>query len=151
MGIFTTAIDLNIPVVVNIIDNKLKNDLSDNNNGYRLHYIKRINLFTNDINKLTDEDLITATMAQSGFAKQSEQFAALVQEEMNKRVQSKNRGVKQAGFYVLMGASMPNVLIELGFLSNPNEEKKLNSSSYRDMLATSIYYAILKYQKTLND
>ena len=53
----TTAIDLNIPVVVNIIDNKLKNDLSDNNNGYRLHYIKRINLFTNDINKLTDEDL----------------------------------------------------------------------------------------------
>ena len=101
--------------------------------------------------KLTDEDLITATMAQAGFAKQSEQFAALVQEEMNKRVQSKNRGVKQAGFYVLMGASMPNVLIELGFLSNPNEEKKLNSSSYRDMLATSIYYAILKYQKILND
>jgi N-acetylmuramoyl-L-alanine amidase len=101
--------------------------------------------------KLTDEDLITATMAQSGFAKQSEQFAALVQEEMNKRVQSKNRGVKQAGFYVLMGASMPNVLIELGFISNPNEEKKLNSSSYRDMLATSIYYAILKYQKILND
>ena len=101
--------------------------------------------------KLTDEDLITATMAQSGFAKQSEQFAALVQEEMNKRVQSKNRGVKQAGFYVLMGASMPNVLIELGFISNPNEEKKLNSSSYKDMLATSIYYAILKYQKILND
>jgi len=101
--------------------------------------------------KLTDEDLITATMAQAGFAKQSEQFAALVQEEMNKRVQSKNRGVKQAGFYVLMGASMPNVLIELGFISNPNEEKKLNSSSYKDMLATSIYYAILKYQKILND
>ena len=101
--------------------------------------------------KLTDEDLITATMAQAGFAKQSEQFAALVQEEMDKRVQSKNRGVKQAGFYVLMGASMPNVLIELGFISNPNEEKKLNSSSYKDMLATSIYYAILKYQKILND
>ena len=90
-------------------------------------------------------------MAQSGFAKQSEQFAALVQEEMNKRVKSKNRGVKQAGFYVLMGASMPNVLIELGFISNPNEEKKLNSSSYKDMLATSIYYAIVKYQKILND
>ena len=50
-----------------------------------------------------------------------------------------------------MGASMPNVLVELGFISNPNEEKKLNSSSYRDMLATSIYYAVLKYQKSLND
>ncbi len=50
-----------------------------------------------------------------------------------------------------MGASMPNVLIELGFISNPNEEKKLNNSSYRDMLATSIYYAVLEYQKSFND
>ena len=50
-----------------------------------------------------------------------------------------------------MGASMPNVLVELGFISNPNEEKKLNSSSYRDMLATSIYYAVLKYQKSFDD
>ena len=36
-------------------------------------------------------------------------------------------------------------------ISNPNEEKKLNNSSYRDMLATSIYYAVLKYQKSFND
>ena len=101
--------------------------------------------------KLTDEALIQATMSQAAFANLSEQFAALVQEEMGKRIQSKNRGVKQAGFYVLMGESMPNVLVELGFNSNPNEEKKLNSSSYRDMLATSIYYAVLKYQKSFND
>ena len=101
--------------------------------------------------KLTNEDLIKATIAQSAFAAKSEEFASLVQNEIKKRVQSKDRGVKQAGFYVLMGASMPNVLIELGFISNPNEEKKLNSSSYRDMLATSIYYAVLKYQKSFND
>ena len=101
--------------------------------------------------KLTDEALITATIAQAGFASFSEQFAALVQEEMGKRIQSKNRGVKQAGFYVLMGASMPNVLIELGFISNPTEEKKLKSPKYRDTLATSIYRAIEKYQKTLDN
>ena len=101
--------------------------------------------------KLTNEDLIKATIAQSAFAAKSEEFASLVQNEIKKRVQSKDRGVKQAGFYVLMGASMPNVLIELAFISNPNEEKKLNSSSYRDMLATSIYYAVLKYQKSFND
>ena len=47
--------------------------------------------------KLTDEALITATIAQAGFANFSEQFAALVQEEMGKRIQSKNRGGKQAG------------------------------------------------------
>ena len=110
-----------------------------------------IELEGNKFEKLTDEQLIQATIAQSGFVQYSEKFAALVQEEIDKRVQSRNRGVKQAGFYVLMGASMPNVLIELGYISNPNEEKKLNSSSYRDMLATSIYYAIVKYQKILND
>ena len=110
-----------------------------------------IELEGNKFEQLTDEQLIQATIAQSGFVQYSEKFAALIQEEIDKRVQSRNRGVKQAGFYVLMGASMPNVLIELGYISNPNEEKKLNSSSYRDMLATSIYYAILEYQKILND
>ena len=99
--------------------------------------------------KLTDEDLIKATIAQSAFASKSELFASLVQKEIKKRVQSKDRGVKQAGFYVLMGASMPNVLVELGFISNPSEEKKLRSPQYRDQLATAIYRAVEQYQKTL--
>ena len=99
--------------------------------------------------KLTDEDLIKATIAQSAFASKSEFFASLVQKEIKKRVQSKDRGVKQAGFYVLMGASMPNVLVELGFISNPSEEKKLRSPQYRDQLATAIYRAVEQYQKTL--
>ena len=99
--------------------------------------------------KLTNEDLIQATIAQSSFASKSEQFASMVQKEIKKRVQSRDRGVKQAGFYVLMGASMPNVLVELGFISNPSEEKKLRSPQYRDQLATAIYRAVEQYQKTL--
>ena len=99
--------------------------------------------------KLTNEDLIQATIAQSAFASKSEQFASMVQQEIKKRVQSRDRGVKQAGFYVLMGASMPNVLVELGFISNPSEEKKLRSPQYRDQLATAIYRAVEQYQKTL--
>tara|TARA_Y100000389_G_scaffold136558_1_gene134107 strand:- start:307 stop:1431 length:1125 start_codon:yes stop_codon:yes gene_type:complete len=109
-----------------------------------------LDLENGDAIKLTDEDLIKATLAQSGFANSSEQFAALVQQEMNKRLQSKDRGVKQAGFYVLAYASMPNVLIELGYISNPSEEKKLKSSQYKEALATSIYRAVEKYQKILN-
>ena len=101
--------------------------------------------------KLTNEDLIKATIAQSAFASKSEKFAALVQEEISKRVQGKNRGVKQAGFYVLTGASMPNVLVELGFISNLAEEKKLRSSQYREVLATSIFRALEKYEKTLDN
>jgi len=99
--------------------------------------------------KLTNEDLIQATIAQSAFASKSELFASMVQKEIKKRVQSRDRGVKQAGFYVLMGASMPNVLVELGFISNPSEEKKLRSPQYRDQLATAIYRAVEQYQKTL--
>ena len=99
--------------------------------------------------KLTNEDLIQATIAQSAFASKSEQFASMVQKEIKKRVQSRDRGVKQAGFYVLMGASMQNVLVELGFISNPSEEKKLRSPQYRDQLATAIYRAVEQYQKTL--
>ena len=98
---------------------------------------------------LTGEDLIQATIAQSGFAIYSETFADLVQIEIKKRVQSRDRGVKQAGFVVLARASMPNVLVELGFISNPAEEKKLRSPQYRDQLATAIYRAVQQYEKTL--
>jgi len=77
-------------------------------------------------------------------------LAAIIQKEIGKRVESKDLGVKQAGFYVLMGASMPNVLIELGFISNAQEEKKLKSSQYREALATSIYRAIEEYQKSID-
>ena len=101
--------------------------------------------------QLSNEDLIKATIAQSAFASKSEQFASLVQNEIAKRVRGRNRGVKQAGFYVLMGASMPNVLVELGFISNLAEEKKLRSSQYRDMLATAIFRAVEQYEKTLSE
>ena len=64
----------------------------------------------NKYSSLTGENLIMATMAQSIFMKESEELAAMIQEEMGKKVKSKNRGVKQAGFHVLIDASMPNVL-----------------------------------------
>ena len=63
--------------------------------------------------ELTYEGLILATMAQSMFMKESESLAGQIQHELNKEVKSPNRGVKQAGFYVLIGASMPNVLLEI--------------------------------------
>nr|MCS5645219.1 N-acetylmuramoyl-L-alanine amidase [Candidatus Neomarinimicrobiota bacterium] len=80
---------------------------------------------TGQYDNLTGENLIMATMAQSMFMKESEDLAAIIQMELDKRLNTPNRGVKQAGFYVLIGASMPNVLVEVGYLSNPAEEKKL--------------------------
>ncbi len=98
--------------------------------------------------ELSGANLIMATMAQSMFMKESEDLAAIIQTELDKRVDSKNRGVKQAGFYVLIGASMPNVLVEAGFLSNPTEERNLKKSSHRQKIAESIYTAIINFKDT---
>lgn len=96
--------------------------------------------------ELTGENLIMATMAQSMFMKESEDLAALIQEELSKRLNSPNRGVKQAGFVVLIGASMPNVLVETGFLSNPTEEARMKQAAYRQQIAEGIFYAIIKFR-----
>jgi N-acetylmuramoyl-L-alanine amidase len=55
--------------------------------------------------------------------------------------------VKQAGFYVLGGAAMPAVLIEIGFVTNPREEKRLRDPKYRDEIARAIYSGIAAYKK----
>lgn len=95
---------------------------------------------------LSGENLIMATMAQSIFMRESEELAAMIQEEMAKKIKSKNRGVKQAGFHVLIGASMPNILIEAGYLTNRNEEKNLRNAKYRQAIANCIYKAVVKFR-----
>ena len=100
----------------------------------------------NKYKDLSGENLIMATMAQSIFMKESEELAAMVQEEMAKKVKSKNRGVKQAGFHVQIDASMPNVLVEAGYLTNANEERNLRNSKYRQTISNSIYRAIVKFR-----
>ena len=97
--------------------------------------------------EFADEALILSTMAQSVWLKESEALAARVQQELAARLDSPNRGVKQADFYVLIGATMPNVLVEMGFLSNRIEEKKLGQSEYRQRIAVGIYNAILEFKK----
>tara|TARA_B100000902_G_scaffold355728_1_gene368863 strand:+ start:213 stop:1676 length:1464 start_codon:yes stop_codon:yes gene_type:complete len=96
--------------------------------------------------KLSNDKLILYTMAQSAFMEQSEFFAAEIQNELDKVLTSPNRGVKQAGFHVLIGASMPNVLIEAGFLSNKNESKLLGKSSYRQKIAEAIFSSLVNFK-----
>jgi N-acetylmuramoyl-L-alanine amidase len=97
---------------------------------------------------LTSEGQILATMMQSTFMKESESLAEQIQNELAKKLSSQNRGVKQAGFHVLIGASMPNVLIEVGFLTNPDEEKKLRTPEYRQKIAEAVYLAIIEFKKS---
>ena len=78
--------------------------------------------------------------------KQSEFLAGEIQNELAKRFTIPNRGVKQAGFHVLVGASMPNVLVELGFITNKNDRRLLSQSKYRQKMADAMFDAISKYK-----
>ena len=98
--------------------------------------------------KLSMERKITAEMMGSMFLKESEALAAIIQEELDKKLSTPNRGVKQAGFYVLSGASMQCVLIQGGFVSNPNEEKNMKSPAHRKKIADGIYKAIIKFKSS---
>src|SRR5690349_7669437 len=105
--------------------------------------------------QLTEENFILLTMAQSAYVKYSEQFANILQHEMIRRSGVENNGVKQAGFYVLVGASMPNVLVETAYLSNKKDEKILRSPAGQQRLAESIFNAVkrykLEYEKSLSE
>ena len=96
--------------------------------------------------ELSNDKVILYTMAQSSFMKESEFLAAEIQRELDKVLTSPNRGVKQAGFHVLVGASMPNVLIEAGFLSNKSEAKLLGQSRYRQKIADAIFTSLVNFK-----
>lgn len=97
--------------------------------------------------KLTDENFILVSMAQSAYMRYSEKFADLLDKQFTKDISEKPLGVKQAGFYVLVGASMPSVLIETGFLSNPHDAHYLNSSRGQSQIAEAIFKAIKEFRE----
>jgi len=99
------------------------------------------------VRQYDDLAFILADMAQSEHLEESYDLSVQLQNNLVKNAKSHDRGVKQANFYVLRGAFMPGVLVELGFLSNKNEEKKLIKSSYQNKLAQAIYQSILDFKK----
>ena len=86
-------------------------------------------------------------LAQSEFQVESSRLAEVVLDSMTQSLRIANRGVKQAGFYVLGGAAMPAVLLEIGFVTNPKEERKLKDAKYRDEIALSIFGGLAEYKR----
>jgi N-acetylmuramoyl-L-alanine amidase len=97
--------------------------------------------------QLTDENFILVTMAQSAHVKASELFADIAQQELESHVNVPNQGVKQAGFYVLVGASMPNVLVETAYLSNREDERFLRSNAGQQRIAAALFAAVKRYKQ----
>lgn len=93
------------------------------------------------------ESYIIFEMSQNKHMEQSIRFAQLVQSEFTSTAGRIDKGVKQAGFWVLMATSMPSVLVELDFICNPTQEKFLASESGQKKLATALFNALKHYRE----
>lgn len=100
---------------------------------------------TNAYDDFLNGNKMLYSILQAGFAKESEEMAARVSSELANTLEIPNRGVKQAGFLVLWRASMPNILVEVGFLSNRSEERKLTSAAYRQRIAEGVFKGIREF------
>ncbi len=101
-------------------------------------------------NRLGEQDfddlkLILWDMAQSAYIKQSSQLAEFVQNQLNQFLNTQNRGIKQAPFKVLTGVACPAILVEIAFITNPEEEKKLQSEDFQTQVAEAIYRGLSGY------
>lgn len=76
---------------------------------------------------------------------ESQRLASYVAEGLSSSMKVRNRGSKKSGFFVLRNALMPAILVEVGFLSNPHEEKLLKKSSYKQKIADELAESILEY------
>jgi N-acetylmuramoyl-L-alanine amidase len=97
---------------------------------------------------------IVKAIALNNKVDESRDFATHVQRAMFERLRTSNKmvkdlGVKQAPFVVLIGATMPSVLAEISFVTNPQEAKLLKGNAYRQKIAESLFAAIRKYQTSL--
>lgn len=99
---------------------------------------------------LTQENFILSAMAQNVYMKESQELADMVQNEVARTCGLRDIGVLQAGFYVLWGASMPNILIETAFISNADEERLLRSKSFQQNQALAIYRSVKKFIEGFN-
>ncbi|HUJ12870.1 MAG TPA: N-acetylmuramoyl-L-alanine amidase [Thermoanaerobaculia bacterium] len=93
-----------------------------------------------------DLKMILWDLAQQEYLNESSRFAQAIQEEMNRATGVQNRGVKQAPFKVLVGATMPAALVEVAFITNPEEEAKLKSAAFQDLVVNALTTAIERYK-----
>ena len=130
MGLHKTASNLNVAIREN------SSILMEDN--YNINY--------EGFNPSEPESYIALSMYQSNHLNNSLLLASKIQNQFKNRVGRKDRGVKQAGFLVLSRATMPSVLIELGFLTNYKEEDFLNTKNGKIYMASAIFRAIKEYK-----
>lgn len=96
--------------------------------------------------KYDDLDFILSDLSQTEHLENSNNLATFVQRNLVAGTQTQDRGVKQANFYVLRGAYMPSILIEMGFISNPDEEALLSNKTYQERIARTVFEGIKHFK-----
>ncbi len=91
------------------------------------------------------DTFIALALRQEIYLDRSLELAGLIQQQFRERVGRKDRGVRQADYYVTAYANMPSVLVELGFLTNPTEEDFLRSEQGQDYMASALFRAFRSY------
>ncbi|RWU02913.1 MULTISPECIES: N-acetylmuramoyl-L-alanine amidase [unclassified Pseudodesulfovibrio] len=106
-----------------------------------------------DPRAISDLQFILTDLMVNSKIKESRDLAADVQSNTVNRVRKKytvtNKGTREAPFYVLMGAKMPSVLVELGYMTNKTEASRLKSNAYLEYLANGIVEGILAYKSKI--
>ena len=104
---------------------------------------------------ISDLESILSDLMQNAKINESSRLAVDVQRSMTRVLgdhysRVRGKGVKQAPFYVLLGAQMPAILIETSFISNPRECRRLMSTAYQDRMSEAIVYGIKEYIREIN-
>ena len=94
-------------------------------------------------------DVILWETAQAQFIERSAVFAGFIEEALRRTVPMSPRALQQAPFRALVGAAMPAALVEVGYLSNPDQERQLRSGDYQGRLAQALLDAIVRFDARL--
>ncbi|MDH5398567.1 MAG: N-acetylmuramoyl-L-alanine amidase [Cyclobacteriaceae bacterium] len=133
MGLHKTGDNLNVAMRENAVIQKEED--------YETHY--------DGFDPNSDASYIIFDLYQSAYLESSLVLAEKIQSQFKNRVQRRDRGVKQAGFLVLWQTYMPSVLVEVGYITNPDEEKYLASDRGQSLIASGIFRAIRDYKNEI--
>lgn len=97
--------------------------------------------------KLGDLDFILLDMIQNEYHQESSELAEMMVRRLTAKLGIRGRGVDQAGFYVLNGAFMPAVLVEMAFISNPEDEKLLRQTWFQKKVAEALYEGVKDFKE----
>jgi len=93
-----------------------------------------------------DIEVVPWSMAQAGHIERSGTFARTLEAALRARVTMSPRAIMQAPFRVLVGANMPAILLEMGFMTNPAQEQQLGSDAYQNEIVQSIVDAVIQFR-----